>query len=123
MRFLTDCGRSLAVSTACCCGRPVSSAACFVGHHNRLICGRCADPQLGIDSRNQFDMTASLPGGLPGLKNVVAEFHRRGIAVSWPFNPWDQGTRGGNAGISTHSLDSGPHQAFASDARLMASLL
>lgn len=50
-------------------------------------------PNIGIDDRNQFDHAADLPGGLPGLKNVVAAFHRRGVRVFIPTMPWDNGTR------------------------------
>ena len=35
----------------------------------------------GIDDRNQFDMLADLPGGLPGLKALVGAFHAAGVAV------------------------------------------
>ena len=30
-------------------------------------------PNIGLDDRNQFDMTASLPGGLEGLKSLVSQ--------------------------------------------------
>ena len=50
-------------------------------------------PNIGIDDRNQFDLAADLPGGLAGLKRVVADFHRRGVRVFIPTMPWDNGTR------------------------------
>ena len=50
-------------------------------------------PNLGIDNRNQLDMIAAMPGGLSGVKQMVADFHRRGIKVLFPINMWDQGTR------------------------------
>ena len=50
-------------------------------------------PNIGIDNRNQHDLLRAMPGGLPGLKQMVADFHRRGVACSFPVMPWDTGTR------------------------------
>ena len=50
-------------------------------------------PNIGIDNRNQHDMLCDMPGGLPGLKQMVADFHRRGARVLFPVMPWDIGTR------------------------------
>jgi formylglycine-generating enzyme required for sulfatase activity len=50
-------------------------------------------PNMGIDDRNQLDMVASLPGGLAGVRQMVADFHRRGVRVLFPMMMWDQGTR------------------------------
>jgi formylglycine-generating enzyme required for sulfatase activity len=50
-------------------------------------------PNMGIDDRNQHDMIRSMPGGLPGLKQMIADFHRRGVRVLFPMMMWDQGTR------------------------------
>jgi iron(II)-dependent oxidoreductase len=49
-------------------------------------------PNLGIDSRNQLDMILAMPGGLTGVRQMVADFHRRGVRVLFPINMWDQGT-------------------------------
>jgi gamma-glutamyl hercynylcysteine S-oxide synthase len=49
-------------------------------------------PNLGIDDRNQLDMLASMPGGIVGVKQMVADFHRRGVRVLFPMMMWDQGT-------------------------------
>ena len=50
-------------------------------------------PNMGIDDRNQLDMVASMPGGLEGVRQMVADFHRRGVRVLFPMMMWDQGTR------------------------------
>lgn len=50
-------------------------------------------PNIGIDNRNQFDMLRDMPGGITALKEMVADFHRRGVRVLFPNMPWDVGTR------------------------------
>ena len=50
-------------------------------------------PNMGIDDRNQHDMIRSMPGGITGVKQMVADFHRRGVRVLFPMMMWDQGTR------------------------------
>jgi formylglycine-generating enzyme required for sulfatase activity len=50
-------------------------------------------PNMGIDDRNQHDMIRSMPGGVAGVKQMVADFHRRGVRVLFPMMMWDQGTR------------------------------
>lgn len=67
-------------------------------------------PNLGIDERNQYDLTRDLPGGLDQMKKLVEEFHHQNVRVLLPLNPWDNGTR-----------DEGmPHDAAIS--QLMAAL-
>ncbi|MDC7810279.1 formylglycine-generating enzyme family protein [Sphingomonas koreensis] len=53
-------------------------------------------PNIGIDDRSQFDLADALPGGVEALKQVVADFHRRGVEVFLPTMPWDNGTREGD---------------------------
>lgn len=50
-------------------------------------------PNLGIDDRNQHDLIRSMPGGVEGVRQMVADFHRRGVRVLFPMMMWDQGTR------------------------------
>jgi formylglycine-generating enzyme required for sulfatase activity len=48
---------------------------------------------MGIDNRNQHDLIRSMPGGIPGVRQMIADFHRRGVRVLFPMMMWDQGTR------------------------------
>ncbi|HET6180505.1 MAG TPA: formylglycine-generating enzyme family protein [Candidatus Sulfotelmatobacter sp.] len=50
-------------------------------------------PNMGIDDRNQHDLIRSMPGGVGGVKGMIADFHRRGVRVLFPMMMWDQGTR------------------------------
>jgi iron(II)-dependent oxidoreductase len=50
-------------------------------------------PNMGIDNRNQHDMIRSMPGGVAGVKQMIADFHRRNVRVLFPMMMWDQGTR------------------------------
>jgi iron(II)-dependent oxidoreductase len=50
-------------------------------------------PNMGIDNRNQHDMIRSMPGGLAGVRQMIADFHKRGVRVLFPMMMWDQGTR------------------------------
>lgn len=50
-------------------------------------------PNMGIDDRNQHDMLRAMPGGVEGVRQMVADFHRRGVRVLFPMMMWDQGTR------------------------------
>jgi gamma-glutamyl hercynylcysteine S-oxide synthase len=50
-------------------------------------------PNMGMDDRNQQDMIRSMPGGVTGVKRMIADFHRRGVRVLFPMMMWDQGTR------------------------------
>jgi len=37
-------------------------------------------PNMGIDNRNQHDMIRGMPGGLTGVKQMIADFHREAFA-------------------------------------------
>ncbi len=56
-----------------------------------------AYPRIGLDNRNQFDFYRDMPHGLPGLKDVVKQFHNSDIKVFINYNPWDTGTRRENS--------------------------
>ncbi|HEY6075695.1 MAG TPA: SUMF1/EgtB/PvdO family nonheme iron enzyme [Gaiella sp.] len=48
-----------------------------------------AYPLIGIDERNQFDFYRDAPG----IRELVAALHERGVRVFVDYNPWDVGTR------------------------------
>ncbi len=48
---------------------------------------------IGIDNRNQYDLLRDMPGGVTGLRQMMADFHRRHVRVLFPIMLWDQGTR------------------------------
>jgi formylglycine-generating enzyme required for sulfatase activity len=90
-------------------------------------------PNLGVDDRNQFDLLRDLPGGVPALRQMVQQFHSRGVRVFFPVLAWDTGTREegtfpwlavtklladiGADGINFDTLESVPEQfRLASDA-------
>jgi len=50
-------------------------------------------PNMGIDNRNQHDLIRSMPGGVVGVRQMIADFHKRGVRVLFPMMMWDQGTR------------------------------
>jgi gamma-glutamyl hercynylcysteine S-oxide synthase len=50
-------------------------------------------PNMGIDNRNQHDLIRSMPGGVAGVRQMISDFHRRGVRVLFPMMMWDQGTR------------------------------
>jgi len=50
-------------------------------------------PNIGIDNRNQYDLLRDMPGGVAGVRQMIADFHRRGVQVLFPVMLWDQGTR------------------------------
>jgi formylglycine-generating enzyme required for sulfatase activity len=50
-------------------------------------------PNIGIDNRNQYDLLHDMPGGIEGLKQMISDFHHRGVRVLFPVMLWDQGTR------------------------------
>ena len=49
-------------------------------------------PNIGVDSRNQYDLFRDLPGGIEGVRDMVRQFHKHGVRVLFPVMVWDQGT-------------------------------
>jgi len=49
-------------------------------------------PNMGVDDRNQLQMVESMPGGIAGVRQMVEDFHRRGVRVLFPMMMWDEGT-------------------------------
>ncbi|MGA2031502.1 MAG: SUMF1/EgtB/PvdO family nonheme iron enzyme [Thermoguttaceae bacterium] len=70
-------------------------------------------PNIGIDNRNQHDLLHDMPGGLPGLRQMVADFHRRDVRVLFPVMPWDVGTR--PEGVPLHAAAARDMQAIGAD--------
>ena len=54
-------------------------------------------PNIGIDNRNQYDLLRDMPGGVVGVRQMIVDFHQRGVRVLFPVMVWDQGTR--NEGV------------------------
>jgi formylglycine-generating enzyme required for sulfatase activity len=54
-------------------------------------------PNMGIDSRSEYDLFRDLPGGEDAVRQMVRDFHRRGVRVLFPVMVWDQGTH--NEGV------------------------
>ena len=52
-----------------------------------------AYPNIGIDSRNEFDLFDDMPGGPAAVRQMIADFHRANVRVLFPVYIWDTGTR------------------------------
>lgn len=50
-------------------------------------------PNMGIDTRNQYDLVHDMPGGIKAVKQMIADFHKHGVKVFFPIMIWDNGTR------------------------------
>jgi len=54
---------------------------------------------MGIDNRNQYDLLRDMAGGIPVIRQMVADFHKRGVKVLFPVMVWDQAPRWRSAGL------------------------
>ena len=43
---------------------------------------------MGVDARNQIDLLRVAPGGLRGVRELIAQFHARNVSVIFPWNQW-----------------------------------
>jgi iron(II)-dependent oxidoreductase len=50
-------------------------------------------PNIGIDNRNQFDLTDDMPGSKVAVKQMIKDFKAHGVRVLFPIMIWDKGTR------------------------------
>lgn len=62
--------------------------ACFGGYD--LVVLWQPYPRSGIDPRDQFAHWRALPGGIEGLRRLVADFHRHGVRCQLNYVPWDR---------------------------------
>ena len=52
--------------------------------HGRVLVG-------GLGLGMAANMIAAMPGGIEGVRQLVAEFHQHGVRVLFPMLMWDQG--------------------------------
>ncbi|MFD2147149.1 hypothetical protein [Mucilaginibacter antarcticus] len=50
-------------------------------------------PNIGVDNRNQYDLTANMPGGKAAVKQMIKDFKANGVRVFFPIMIWDHGTQ------------------------------
>ncbi|HEX5470586.1 MAG TPA: hypothetical protein VFW73_01810, partial [Lacipirellulaceae bacterium] len=62
-------------------------------------------PNIGIDDRNQRDLLRDMPGGIPGIRQMIDDFHRRGVRVLFPAMPWDTGTHDEGKPLAEAAVD------------------
>ncbi len=49
----------------------------------------CGFPVIGLDQRNQFDLTRALPGGIAKQKEITGRLKKKGTEVFTHYNAWD----------------------------------
>ena len=75
---------------------------------------------LGFDKRNQWDYWRDQPGGLEGLRAVVADAQSQGIKVSTSYYAWDTGTR--REGVDDYNMLANITKALGTDAIFLDTL-
>jgi iron(II)-dependent oxidoreductase len=50
-------------------------------------------PNIGVDNRNQYDLTNDMPGGKVAIKQMIKDFKANGVKVFFPIMIWDHGTQ------------------------------
>jgi iron(II)-dependent oxidoreductase len=58
-------------------------------------------PNMGVDSRSQDQLIRDMPGFPGEVIQMVNDFHKNGVKVLFPYNPWDTGTHDPGAPWST----------------------
>lgn len=50
-------------------------------------------PNVGVDDKNIWQTIDAIPGGINGLRDAIAVFHKNNVKVYFPYMPWEIDTR------------------------------
>jgi len=59
-------------------------------------------PNIGVDDANIWDLINAMPGGVKGLHDAIAVFHKNNVRVYFPYMPWEIDTRRTTIPDDTH---------------------